>query len=141
MAADESALSKEQIEQFLLTARVVGSKPSKKGITHPDRLTLRDGKITHDAFFETIDEHKQQQQRGTGIELNFVDSYKYNIAAYRLAKMLGLDDLVPVVRRAYLSEQNRLTQLDGAGADGCGRSYSKAHTSTRLSVCECVRCL
>jgi hypothetical protein len=29
-------------------------------------------------------------------EMNFVDSYKYNIAAYELASMLGLDDMVPV---------------------------------------------
>jgi hypothetical protein len=28
--------------------------------------------------------------------LNFVDSYKYNIAAYELAALLGLDDMVPV---------------------------------------------
>jgi hypothetical protein len=30
------------------------------------------------------------------MEINFVDSYKYNIAAYILAGMLGLNDLVPV---------------------------------------------
>jgi hypothetical protein len=30
------------------------------------------------------------------IELNFVDSYKYDIAAYRLAELLGLDDMLPV---------------------------------------------
>jgi hypothetical protein len=29
-------------------------------------------------------------------ELNFVDSYKYNIAAYRLAEMLGVEDMLPV---------------------------------------------
>ena len=31
-----------------------------------------------------------------GTELNFVDSYKYNIAAYRLAELLGIDDMLPV---------------------------------------------
>jgi hypothetical protein len=30
-------------------------------------------------------------------ELNFVDSYKYNIAAYALAEMLGVEDMLPVV--------------------------------------------
>jgi hypothetical protein len=29
-------------------------------------------------------------------ELNFVDSYKYNIAAYALAEMLGMDNMLPV---------------------------------------------
>jgi len=31
-----------------------------------------------------------------GTELNFVDSYKYNIAAYELAELIGMDDMVPV---------------------------------------------
>src|SRR5258708_36468517 len=31
-----------------------------------------------------------------GREGGFVDFYKYNIAAYRLAEMLGLDDMLPV---------------------------------------------
>jgi hypothetical protein len=31
-----------------------------------------------------------------GTELNFVDSYKYNIAAYRLAEQLGIDEMLPV---------------------------------------------
>ncbi len=122
VAADESTLSTEQIEQFLLTAQVVGSRPSKKGITRPDRLTLSDGKITHDAFFETVDERRQQQQLGTGIELNFVDSYKYNIAAYRLAKMLGLDDLVPVyVERNYRGKTGSLSWMVPAQMDTADR--------------------
>ncbi len=97
LAADDSDLTKEQIEQFLLTARVVKSKVSEKGFTHPVRLTLSDGTITHDGSFQGVDEHERERKFFTGqSEFNFVDSYKYNIAAYRLAEMLGLDDLVPV---------------------------------------------
>ena len=29
-------------------------------------------------------------------EINLVDSYKYDIAAYRLAELLGLEDILPV---------------------------------------------
>jgi len=81
-AADEPTLTKEQITQFLLTAKVVKSQAAKKGITDTQRLTLSDGTITHDASFQTIDEHKPSMQLASGTELNFVDSYKYNIAAY-----------------------------------------------------------
>jgi hypothetical protein len=35
-------------------------------------------------------------QLASGPELNFVDSYKYNIAAYQLAELLGIDDMLPV---------------------------------------------
>jgi hypothetical protein len=95
-AADEPALTKEQIKNFLLTAKVVDSKPAGKGITNTWRLTLTDGTVTHDAHFQSIDEHKATMQLASGTELGFVDSYKYNIAAYQLAELLGLDDMVPV---------------------------------------------
>jgi hypothetical protein len=96
-AAEETTLSKEQIRQFLLTAKVVGSKQSKKGITNPWRLTLSDGTTTHDASFQSIDEHKTRNELADGtIEINFVDSYKYNVAAYTLAELLGVDGMLPV---------------------------------------------
>ena len=96
VASDEPTLTKEQIKQFLLSAKVVNSQRSKKGITHPWRLTLSDGTVTHDTSFQSIDEHKASMQLDAGTELNFVDSYKYNIAAYELAELLGLDDMPPV---------------------------------------------
>jgi hypothetical protein len=47
-------------------------------------------------LFQPIDEHKPTMQLASGTELNFVDSYKYNIAAYQLAELLGIEDMVPV---------------------------------------------
>jgi hypothetical protein len=96
VAADEPTLTKEQIKQFLLTAKVVRIQDAKKGITNTKRLTLSDGTVTHDASFQTIDEHKAEKKLASGTELNFVDSYKYNIAAYALAELLGMDDMLPV---------------------------------------------
>jgi hypothetical protein len=102
-AADEPTLTKEQMKQFLLTAKVIKSAAAHKGITNTLRLTLTDGTITHDAHFQPIDEHAMTKEMASGhTEMNFVDSYKYNIAAYELAAMLGLDDMVPVyVQRNY----------------------------------------
>ena len=97
VAADEPTLTNEQIKQFLLTAKVVGSREAKKGVTHTMRLTLSDGTVTHDASFQPIDEHKRELKLATGaVELNFVDSYKYNIAAYALAELIGMTDMLPV---------------------------------------------
>lgn len=97
VAADEPALTKEQMKQFLLTAKVIKSGPAHKGITNTLRLTLTDGTITHDAHFQPVDEHAATKEMASGrTEINFVDSYKYNIAGYLLAEMLGLDDMVPV---------------------------------------------
>ena len=97
LGADDPALTKEQIKVFLQTAPVINKKPSSKGVTHPWRLTLSDGTITHDASFQPIDEHKPEMKLESGkVEFNFVDSYKYNIAAYQLSELIGLDDMLPV---------------------------------------------
>jgi len=94
----EPQLSEEQIRQFLLNAKVVKSRQSRKGVTNPYRLTLSDGALTHDASFQAIDERKPSMQFADGrIEMNFRDSYHYNIAAFELAKLLGLGDMMPVI--------------------------------------------
>ena len=109
-ASDEPTLTKEQIKQFLLTAKVVKSEQSKKGITNPWRLTLTDGTVTHDASFQAIEEHKATKQLASGTELGFVDSYKYNIAAYQLAELLGIDDMLPVyVERKWKGDPGSLS--------------------------------
>jgi len=95
-SSDLQTLSYAQIKQFLTTAKVVSSRQAGKGITGTSRLTLSDGTVTHDASFQSIDEHKQMAQLGIGTEMNFVDSYKYNLAAYALAELLGVEDLLPV---------------------------------------------
>ncbi len=95
-AADETTFTKEQIKNFLLTAKVVKSEESNRGITHTLRLTLTDGTVTHAASFQAVDEHEAMKQLSTGTEVGFVDSYKYNIAAYRLAELIGMDDVLPV---------------------------------------------
>jgi hypothetical protein len=95
-ASDELALTKDQITHFLLTAKVVKSHRSNEGITNLSRLTLTDGTVTHDASFQAVDEHKARMETIRGIELAFVDSYNYNIAAYRLGELLGIDDMMPI---------------------------------------------
>src|SRR5271154_261402 len=111
LSADvESTLTKEQIKQFLLTAKVVRSEEAKKGVTGTLRLTLSDGTVTHDASFQAIDEHKAEMKLTGGTELNFVDSYKYNIAAYKLAELLGMDDMLPVyVERKWKGQVGSLS--------------------------------
>jgi hypothetical protein len=112
LAADDSAaLTKEQIKQFLLTAKIVGDQPAKKGVTDTRRLTLSDGTITHDASFQPIDEHTPLKKFADGhTEVRFADSYKYNIAAYILAELVGFDDMMPVyVERKYKGNSGSLS--------------------------------
>ena len=113
-AAQDVALTTEQQREFLSTAKIIASRPIGKGITGSLRLTLSNGKVTHDAGFQSIedrtsDDARRQMRKRAG-ELNFVDSYKYNIAAYEIARLLGIDDMMPVtVPRRYQGRDGSLT--------------------------------
>lgn len=95
--AAQTTLTREQQEQFLENAKIIHSKDIPKGITQPVRLTLSDGATTHDAAFSNVDEHQGIMRFADGrTELNFVDSYAYTIAAYKLAELLDVADMMPV---------------------------------------------
>ena len=94
-AAPAQALTDQQIERFLQTARVVSSRAAGKGITNSLRATLSDGTLTHDAHIQTIDEYKQEFRGGTQREIDFRDKWQYNVAAYRIDRLLDLR-LAPV---------------------------------------------
>jgi hypothetical protein len=91
-----ATMSRNQMRDFLLTAEVVASKEIGKGITKPKRLTLTKNGITHDAAFQSVDDRRQVHKAGNVTELNFVDGYRYNLAAYAIAGLLGLDHMMPV---------------------------------------------
>jgi len=56
--ADEPTFTEEQKIDFLQHAKVIATKPEKKGKSNALHLTLSDGKVTHDASFQPIDERK-----------------------------------------------------------------------------------
>ena len=108
-AAAAPALSDAEIETFLLKAEVVKTKSTAKGVTGSLQATLSDGKLTHDAHIQSIDESKREFQSMGGTEFNFRDSWTFNIAGYKLDRLIGLD-MVPVsVSRRYRSKPSAFT--------------------------------
>ncbi len=89
-------LTDAEMEDFLLHAKVIKTKSASKGITGSMRATLTDGKLTHDAHIQTIDERKQQFT-GTngGVEFDFRDSWTFNLAGYEVDRLIGMN-MVPV---------------------------------------------
>ena len=98
------------IERLLESGRVTRVKTLSKGVTRPRRITLTDGVLTHDAVFQSIDEEKPIERFATGrVEIDFRDSYHFNIAAYRLARALDLDHMVPAcIERTIRRERGSL---------------------------------
>ena len=95
-AADPVALTTdEEIERFLSTAKVVRVRSAGKGVTDSVRATLSDGRITHDAHIQTIDERIREFRTQRSVEFDFRDSWTFNIAAYKIDRLLGLN-MVPV---------------------------------------------
>ena len=109
--AEEPNFTVDQQRDFLLNAKVVNSKHTGKGVTSPWKLTMELNGVTHDAAFQTIDEHKTNMQFASGqTEMLFVDSYKYDIAAYELAKLVGLGDMMPTtVERKWSGKTGALS--------------------------------
>lgn len=104
-----------EVRDFLLTAKVIRSRDTSKGVTSPKRLTLTNGTLTHDAAFQAIDERQQVASlagggRSAALEMNFVDAYRYNLAAYALAELVGLDHMMPVhVERRWDGKKGSLS--------------------------------
>ncbi len=93
-AVDDTPLTKEQIKRFLQTPKSSRASPRARASLIPGGSPST---ITHDASFQSIDKHKSKMKFASGkVELDFVDSYKYNITAYRLAELVGLDEMLPV---------------------------------------------
>lgn len=94
-------LTAAEMEEFLLNADVGETEILSKGVTGAMKASLSKDGRTHQAQIQTVDIFKREMKIGGQTIRNFRDSYKYNIAAYELDKMMGLD-LVPVtVARSY----------------------------------------
>jgi hypothetical protein len=97
--APAPALTPEQMEAFLLKARITKMRDAGGGVTASRRATLIDGELTHDVHIQTIDEARPVFEAGRNTELNFKDTYRYNIAGYRVARLIGLDTVPMSVER------------------------------------------
>jgi hypothetical protein len=96
----------EEIESFLASAEVIDSRPLTEGVTNTRKATFSDGTSSHDAQIQQVDVSKPTYPTAKGWESNFRDYWGYNVAAYRLSRMLNLDCVPVSVRR----------EIDGQGA-------------------------
>jgi hypothetical protein len=92
--------TREELEQFLATATVVSQQKIPKGVTKPKKLLLeKDGVQVH-AKFNYVDKSGQREKMADGtVEMYFLDSYKSDLAAYELSKLLGMESVPPGVAR------------------------------------------
>jgi hypothetical protein len=102
-------VSPDEMRVFLKEAKIQKTKSSGKGVTDTLRATLSDGRLTHDAQIQTVDVAKNIFEAGAKSEVNFKDSYKFNIAAYELARLVGLDNVPMSVERKWREKTAAMT--------------------------------
>jgi hypothetical protein len=89
--------SQAQKERFLLTARIESEQYAGKGLTHSQKAMLSDGRVTHPAHIQSIDIYQPLFRGKDGsTEKDFKDSWKFDVAGYRLARLLGISNMTPV---------------------------------------------
>jgi hypothetical protein len=101
------------IETYLKETEIVSIEEIKVGVTHPRRAKFPDGGLVQYMAFKNV-----PPGRTTG----YWESYKSELAAYELDKMLGLDMVPPTVEKRVKGEL-------GAAVMWCSptKSFSETH--------------
>jgi hypothetical protein len=124
--ATPPSLAGEQLETFLLKARISNQRDAGGGVTGSRRATASDGQVTHDVHIQTIDEAKAVFESGRNTELNFKDTYRYNIAGYHVARLIGIDTVPMSVERAIDGKMAAVTWwVDDVKMDEKARTKAK----------------
>lgn len=95
----EEIARRPEMEEFLLTAEIVGSEPVGEGVTKPFVLTLKKGDLETKAFWKNP----------SGVMYGFLEGWQYEIAAYRLDKLIGLNMIPPTVEREFQGKKGALS--------------------------------
>src|SRR6478736_474663 len=92
------------LEDFLRTAPVTAVKDIGKGVTMSRKLTMQQNGVTESGVFKIIDDKPLvgvQRLADGSIDAEFQDSWKTEVAAYELDKMIGLGMVPATVERRY----------------------------------------
>jgi hypothetical protein len=100
----------EEAERFLTRARITRVQGMSEGVTAPRRMTLELDGVTRTAVFKTINEERPGiTQLNTGqVEVNFVDTWRTEVAAYIVDRMISLGLVPATVEREYRGQSGSL---------------------------------
>ena len=109
-ALDTGSFQGGDLESFLLNAEITDLEGTERGITLPKKATLELDSRTHFALFKTIDVFKPGVTRmgSGGIDVDFQDSWKTEVAAYELDKMIGLGMVPATVERRHRRDRGSM---------------------------------
>ena len=114
-----------ELEHFLKTANITHSENTDRGVTQSRKVTLEQDSLTNFAIFKTIDVFRAGRitLRNGATDVDFQDSWKTEVAAYELDKMIGLGMVPATVERRLGRDrgsmqwwvENAMTERDRIG--------------------------
>lgn len=97
--------SDEAIEEFLQTAEVETMAKIPVGVTSPKKAILSGDGVRAHAVFKYDDQKKRNKKETIGgktrMYLTWRDWYGYDVAAYKVDRLLGLNRMPPIVERKF----------------------------------------
>src|SRR2546423_7763093 len=122
-----------ELEQFLAKAKITGMKDLPEGVTLPKKATLELEGTKYFGVFKSIDEGPVPSKvLESGIEIQFQDSWRTEIAAYELDKLLGLGMVPTTVERTYGGKQGSMQFFVDSTMTEAGRLDKKLSPPNRV---------
>jgi hypothetical protein len=144
LARNISNMSDAELEQFMLTAPVVKVEEIDSGVTNPKRVTQQQDGISNDAIFKYADSDPglQRKSRYSDRRHNDSDRYVYDVAAYKLDRLLDLQMVPTAVVTTLNGREGALTDWIGNAINERDRkaqelpfnSYCKQGEQYRLRI-------
>jgi len=94
----EELAEREKWEEFLKTAEITGHRDIEVGVTKPIQIFLKKGEK----------EWSGAWKNPRGMQQGFLEGWQYEIAAYKMDKLLGLNMIAPTVEREFSGKRGSL---------------------------------
>jgi hypothetical protein len=89
---------RKELEEFLKTARIIGFEEIGEGVTKSIRLFLKNGEAEGSGVWKNPH----------GYQAGYLEGWMYEIAAYKMDKLLGLNMIPPTVERRFKGKRGSL---------------------------------
>jgi hypothetical protein len=109
VAAGTSAYSDSEKENFLKLAKIVAVEQIGHGVTKPLKVKLALNGAQHAGQIQTVDKDLPDFYPKSGPPVAMRDSWRFNVAAYKIDRLLNLNMAPVTVQRAYNGKPAALT--------------------------------